>query len=136
MKQIAILGAGFGGPRTALLIGKGLIKHRLTNTYEVVLIDKNDRHTYTPLLYEIATTLEVVAGYKLAVVHGTVASRGDVAPVEIPGGGQSPDRPVVVAPHQGEPVRLMLGALGGGVDLPLAGPRQSVAARPVAWRDR
>src|SRR3989338_8206006 len=34
----------------------GIRALQLTNTYQVILIDKNDYHTYTPLLYEAATT--------------------------------------------------------------------------------
>ncbi len=60
-KKIVIVGAGFGGLRTALDIGKGLRKHKLENRYEVVLIDQNSYHTYTPTLYEIATTDEKLA---------------------------------------------------------------------------
>ncbi len=54
-KNIAIVGAGFGGLRAALLIGKKLKKLGLETSYRVVLIDQNDYHTYTPTLYETAT---------------------------------------------------------------------------------
>lgn len=54
-KNIAIIGAGFGGLRTALLIGKKLKKLGLETSYRIVLIDQNDYHTYTPTLYEVAT---------------------------------------------------------------------------------
>lgn len=62
-KQIVILGAGFGGLTTALKLTKKLRKLKLLDEYQVLLIDKNAYHTYTPLLYEIATTSESVAGY-------------------------------------------------------------------------
>lgn len=52
-KQVVVLGAGFGGLRAALLLAK--------NGVSVILIDKNDYHTYTPLLYELAVTHNEVA---------------------------------------------------------------------------
>jgi NADH dehydrogenase len=57
-KNIAILGAGFGGLRAAKQLAKQLPKN---SGYEVILIDRNDHHTYTPLLYEIATTSKETA---------------------------------------------------------------------------
>jgi NADH dehydrogenase len=47
-----ILGAGFGGLRTALRLHK-LLKNR--PDYKIILIDKNTYQTYTPSLYEIST---------------------------------------------------------------------------------
>lgn len=75
MKRIAILGAGFGGLRAAIQISKKLASLGLLGNYEVILIDWNDHHTYTPLLYEVATTskktadfcdLHKIVAYKLA----------------------------------------------------------------------
>lgn len=57
-KHIAVLGAGFGGLRAAKQLAKRLPKD---SGYEVVLIDRNDHHTYTPLLYEVATTSKETA---------------------------------------------------------------------------
>lgn len=54
-KNIVVVGAGFGGLRTALLIGKKLKKLSLETRYRIVLIDQNEYHTYTPTLYEVAT---------------------------------------------------------------------------------
>ena len=51
-KRIVILGAGFGGLSAVRMLGK-----RAGDDIEIVLIDKNDEHTYTPGLYETATTL-------------------------------------------------------------------------------
>ncbi len=56
-KKIVILGAGFGGLRAAAQIGKAIMAHKLEDKYEVVIVERNDHHTYTPLLYEVATTL-------------------------------------------------------------------------------
>ena len=53
-KIIAVLGAGFGGLRAATLIDRGLRRKRIPG-YRVALIDRNEYHTYTPLLYETAT---------------------------------------------------------------------------------
>lgn len=50
--NIVILGAGFGGLRTALKLSKKL-KNR--KEYKIILVDKNSYQTYTPALYEVAT---------------------------------------------------------------------------------
>lgn len=63
MKTILILGAGFGGLRTALLLDKKLKHSNLTGKYEVVLVDKNDYHLYTPALYEVVVTPKETADY-------------------------------------------------------------------------
>lgn len=62
-KTILILGAGFGGLHTALLLGKKLKYCKLDQRYEIVLVDKNDYQLYTPTLYEIATTPKQAADY-------------------------------------------------------------------------
>lgn len=57
-ERIVILGAGFGGIAAARTIGK--ILHRspnLQSRVDVVVVDQNNEHTYTPGLYETATTL-------------------------------------------------------------------------------
>ncbi len=51
-KKIVILGAGFGGLRTALRLDKKL---KNNPEYKIVLVDKNSYQTYTPSLYEVAT---------------------------------------------------------------------------------
>lgn len=45
-KSTIILGAGFGGLRAAMFLAK--------RNHPVILIDKNNYHTYTPILYEIS----------------------------------------------------------------------------------
>jgi len=57
-KRIVILGAGFGGLHTAIILGR-----KAGQTNEVILIDRNSHHTFTPLLYEVATTPKEVANY-------------------------------------------------------------------------
>lgn len=52
-KSIVILGAGFAGLKTALLLKKKL---KTDPKYQILLIDERDTHVYTPDLYEIATT--------------------------------------------------------------------------------
>jgi len=54
MKNILVLGAGFGGLRTAIDIDRGLRKTGLPG-YNVILIDQYPYHTFTPLLYETAS---------------------------------------------------------------------------------
>jgi NADH:ubiquinone reductase (H+-translocating) len=64
MKRIVILGGGFGGLQAALTLSKELKKLPIKNNgYEVILIDKNNYHTFTPLLYEVATTSKETADY-------------------------------------------------------------------------
>ncbi len=63
MKNIVILGAGFGGLKTAFDLAKGLRRHGLEKEYEISLVDRNSYHTYTPTLYEIATTSKETANY-------------------------------------------------------------------------
>lgn len=60
-KKIVVLGAGFGGLRAAIVIAKKLRALRLLEKYEVILLDQSEHHTYTPLLYEVATTSKEVA---------------------------------------------------------------------------
>lgn len=50
-KRIIILGAGFGGLRTALRLSKLFSKKDV----EIILVDRNSYQTYTPALYEVAT---------------------------------------------------------------------------------
>lgn len=57
-RNIVVLGAGFGGLRTAMLMAKKLRKQNLLQKYNVVLIDRNDCHLYTPLLYKLAAASE------------------------------------------------------------------------------
>lgn len=49
---ITILGAGFGGLRVALDLGA---RRRELGDTRIILVDRNNFHTYTPLLYEVAT---------------------------------------------------------------------------------
>ena len=56
-KSVVVLGAGFGGLRTAMDVAEGLQKMKL-DAYEVVLIDRNDCHLFTPLLYKLAAAPE------------------------------------------------------------------------------
>lgn len=60
-KKIVILGAGFGGLRAATQIARKLEALRILPRYEVILVDRNEHHTYTPLLYEVATTSKQTA---------------------------------------------------------------------------
>lgn len=60
-KKIVILGAGFGGIKAASSIYNKLNKIGLLGKYELILVDKEDYHTYVPILYEIATTSKNLA---------------------------------------------------------------------------
>lgn len=66
MTRIVILGAGFGGLKAAFTLVKKLKKQIIAHQkVEVVLIDRNNYHTYTPTLYEAATTSKNSANYPL-----------------------------------------------------------------------
>lgn len=56
-----ILGAGFGGLRTALLLSRAFKRRGLEEKCEITLVDRNNYHTYTPTLYEAATTSKETA---------------------------------------------------------------------------
>ena len=60
-KEIVVLGAGFGGIKAAFILHKCLKRLSLLDKYEIVLVDKNTYHTYTPTLYEAATTSKDIA---------------------------------------------------------------------------
>ncbi len=62
-KNILVLGAGFGGLRATLTLERELRRARLQDRYRIILIDRNTYHTFTPLLYEVATTSKQVADY-------------------------------------------------------------------------
>src|SRR3989338_8606144 len=62
MENIVILGAGFGGLRAAMKLGRKT-KWLTKRGYQVILVDKNSYHTYTPTLYEVATTSKETANY-------------------------------------------------------------------------
>lgn len=47
LKRVVIIGGGFGGLRLARKLG--------ADDYQVVLLDKNNYHTFQPLLYQVAT---------------------------------------------------------------------------------
>lgn len=53
-KNIVILGGGFGGLRAALSLAHELKNAHLFDRYSIILVDRHEYHTYTPLLYEIA----------------------------------------------------------------------------------
>ncbi len=61
-ENIVILGAGFGGLRAAMLLGRAVKREKLKNS-DVILIDENDYHTFTPTLYEISTTPKEAGNY-------------------------------------------------------------------------
>lgn len=54
MSRVVILGAGFGGVRCALDLEKNISKDS-----EIIVIDKNDYHTFQPALYEVASAFYV-----------------------------------------------------------------------------
>lgn len=54
MKNIVILGGGFAGIKAALTLGNKVSSHDL----HVIILDKNNYHTFTPALYEVAAAGE------------------------------------------------------------------------------
>jgi len=84
-KNIVILGAGFGGLRTAMLTAEKLKKKQLSEKYDVILVDRTDCHLYTPLLYRLAAapdhkpectydTTSLIKGLPIRFLQGEVAS--------------------------------------------------------------
>ena len=54
-KHIVVLGAGFGGITAILKLYRRLRHHGLLAHYELIIVNKNPQHLYTPALYEIAS---------------------------------------------------------------------------------
>lgn len=99
MKNIVILGAGFGGLKTALKL-EGDLKKLHDPEWSVILVDKNSYHTYTAALYEAASAYrwkgaadiqtfeELLAGFVCLPLGQTIAKknitfvRGTVAGVD------------------------------------------------------
>lgn len=98
-KNIVILGGGFGGLRAAMHLSRKLKRARLTDRYQVILIDRHEYHTYTPLLPTYAVPpahpseapsvdmakrrfKNLLKGRKVAFLHGEVTTldlaRGDI----------------------------------------------------------
>jgi NADH:ubiquinone reductase (H+-translocating) len=98
VKNIVILGAGFGGLHTARKIAKGIKRLKLAESYRVILVDKNSFHTFTPTLYEIATTTDQIASnaqlkrivaFSIKEILGNVPIEfihGEVTEIEMMGG--------------------------------------------------
>jgi NADH dehydrogenase len=61
-RTIAVLGAGFGGLRAAILLARGL-RGRQFQDCRVVLVDRNDYLTYSPLLYELSASPPQIADH-------------------------------------------------------------------------
>jgi NADH:ubiquinone reductase (H+-translocating) len=86
-KNIVILGAGFGGLRSAMDIAKGLARLKLLQKYQVILIDRSDCHTFIPLLYKVAARPEpehenncsyditsLIEGLSITFIQGEIVS--------------------------------------------------------------
>jgi len=86
-KNIVILGAGFGGLRTAMDISRKLCRLRLLEKYDVTLIDRSDCHIFIPLIYKVAARPEpehekncsydiatLIKDFPIAFVQGEIVS--------------------------------------------------------------
>ncbi|MDE2590891.1 MAG: FAD-dependent oxidoreductase, partial [Patescibacteria group bacterium] len=57
MRHVVILGGGFAGVSAGVYLRKYL-NHIKQNNIQITVIDKNPYHTFTPSLYEVATSEE------------------------------------------------------------------------------
>lgn len=62
-KTIVVLGGGFAGLSAVRTLARGFLKYGLTEQYRLLLIDKNDFHTYLPMLYLVASMPERAASH-------------------------------------------------------------------------
>lgn len=84
--RICILGGGFGGLYTALRLSQ--LPWENSQSPEIVLIDKNDRFLFSPLLYELITgemqTWEIAPPFEeLLADTGIVFERANVTKIDI-----------------------------------------------------
>ncbi|PIR87214.1 MAG: hypothetical protein COU11_01520 [Candidatus Harrisonbacteria bacterium CG10_big_fil_rev_8_21_14_0_10_49_15] len=62
--EIVIVGAGFGGLRATVLLARGLRRLGCSAQYKIQLVEAHSYHTYTPTLYEVATTAQQAASMR------------------------------------------------------------------------
>lgn len=98
MKKVVILGAGFGGLRAALQLSNQLRWNERRADCEITLIDRNSYHTYTPTLYEAATTSKETANYcelkkiitfpinEIVSNEGIIFEQGTIQKLDLEGG--------------------------------------------------
>ncbi len=84
--RICIVGGGFGGLYTALRLTQ--FPWEVDQTPEIILIDKNDRFLFTPLLYELMTeemqTWEIAPPYEELLAETAIRfHRGSVTDIDI-----------------------------------------------------
>ncbi|MGL5806425.1 MAG: NAD(P)/FAD-dependent oxidoreductase, partial [Xenococcaceae cyanobacterium] len=84
--RICILGGGFGGLYTALRLSQ--LPWENSQSPEIVLIDKNDRFLFSPLLYELITgemqTWEIAPPFEeLLADTGILFERASVTKIDI-----------------------------------------------------
>lgn len=58
LKNIVVLGGGFGGLHAAYALARALKKQKLEGRYKIVLVDRTAYHTFTPRIYEVAAVPE------------------------------------------------------------------------------
>lgn len=70
-EQIVILGAGYGGIRTAHVLNQLMLgyyeSYNIYNKYKIILIDKNDYHTLMTQLYQPAAGTASVNNYRVPI---------------------------------------------------------------------
>lgn len=70
-KQIVILGAGYGGIRTAHVLNQLLLgyyeNYNMHSTHKIILIDKNDYHTLMTQLYQPAAGTASLNNYRVPI---------------------------------------------------------------------
>lgn len=79
--RILILGAGFGGVRCALDLEKNSLLAGQAKDLEIIVIDKNDYHTFQPALYEVASAFYAGDNPKKQVFNYSKIKRGAAVPL-------------------------------------------------------
>lgn len=109
MKKIVILGGGFGGLYTALKLTEFKYSESIP---EIILIDKNDRFLFSPLLYELIT--DEMQSWEIAPYYGDLLANTPIRFIQDTVVSINPDTSEVTLKENGNlPYDYLVMALGG-----------------------